>query len=349
MPATTPAQKIKLAVAAKNRSALPQHISPMLATLTDKAFDEDGWLYEVKWDGYRALAYCNGNEADMMSRNNKSFNQKFYPVLEALKAWNVHAVVDGEIIVADDKGISNFNDLQNWRSGADGELIYYLFDLLWLNGKNMMDIPLTARRKALEAIIPEEGIIRLSQTFDATGTSFFALAEQMQLEGIIAKKANSHYTPGLRSKEWLKIKTEKRQEMVIGGYTVNQDTSKTFSTLLVGWYEKGKLQFLSPVGTGFSDKLQKELLKKFEALKTEKCPFVTKPDFNKPSRFRPNPPKAKVQWLKPKLVAEVSYRELTKDGALRHPSFKGLREVKNAKEVVQEKEVITKVIAQTPE
>jgi bifunctional non-homologous end joining protein LigD len=170
----------------------------------------------------------------------------------------------------------------------------------------------------------------------------------MHLEGIIAKKANSIYTPGLRSREWLKIKTEKRQELVIGGYTVNENTSKKFSALLVGWYDNGKLQFISPVGTGFSDKLQAELLAKFKPIETNICPFAVEPEYNKPSRFRPNPPKASVHWLQPFLVAEVSYREMTKEGALRHPSFKGLREDKNAKEVVREKAAPTETLVKTP-
>jgi bifunctional non-homologous end joining protein LigD len=317
----------------------PGKLPPMLATLVDKPFDEAGWLFEVKWDGYRAIAYCNGDQVDVMSRNNKSFNDKFYPVHAALKAWNINAVVDGEIIVVNEKGISDFSDLQNWRSEDDGPLVYYVFDILWLDGKSLVSLPLIERKKILASIVPGNGMIKLSENFNATGTEFFSLAEQMNLEGIIAKKENSLYLPGTRSKDWLKIKTEKRQELVIGGYTVNENTSKKFSALLTGWYENGQLRFISPVGTGFSDKTQADLLQKFKPLKTKECPFAEIPEYNKPSRFRPNPPKAEVQWLQPFLVAEVSYREMTKDGALRHPSFKGLREDKNASEIVREKTI----------
>jgi bifunctional non-homologous end joining protein LigD len=153
------------------------------------------------------------------------------------------------------------------------------------------------------------------------------------LEGIIAKKVDSIYVPGIRSKDWLKIKTEKRQEAIIGGYTKNENTSKQFSALLLGVYENGELVSIGPVGTGFTDKLQTEILEKCKPLVTPVCPFREVPDYNKPSRFRPNPPKATVTWVNPVLVCEISYREKTKDGAIRHPSFKGLREDKSAKDI----------------
>ena len=169
----------------------------------------------------------------------------------------------------------------------------------------------------------------------------------MHLEGIIAKKIASTYKPGFRTKEWLKIKTQQRQEMVIGGYTKNENTSRQFSALLMGVYDdKGDFNFVTPVGTGFSNKLQTELLQKFKPIIVKDCPFKTVPDYNKPSRFRPNPPKATVTWVKPKLIAEISYAEQTNDGAIRHPSFEGLREDKNAKEVTTEKEKSTTAIIQ---
>lgn len=318
------------------KTSFPQDVKPMLATLIDKPFDDDGWMYEVKWDGYRAIAYLHEGKVELRSRNNKSFDEKFYPLLQALKAWKVNAVIDGEVIVVNDKGFPDFGDLQNWRSEADGHLAFYAFDILWHEGKNKMELPLVERRALLKEILPDHPVIKLSETFDASGSRFFSLAEEMQLEGIMAKRADSLYVPGSRSKDWLKIKTEKRQEAIIGGYTINENISKPFSALLLGLYEDGKLISIGPVGTGFSVQLQKDMLKRFQKLKTTKCPFETIPDFNKPSRFRPNPPKASVVWLKPEVVCEISYRELTKDKALRHPSFKGLREDKSAKDVVWE-------------
>ena len=322
------------------RSAFPSNIKPMLATLVDKPFNEEGWLYEVKWDGYRALAFINNGTVEVRSRNNKSFNEKFYPVYDALKQWKINIVVDGEIVVVNEKGISDFEDLQTWRSEADGDLVYYLFDILWLNGKSLMNIPLKERKEILQEIMPEShGIIKLSANFEASGSEFFDLANKLGLEGIIAKKADSIYVPDLRTKDWLKIKIEKRQEAIIGGYTRNENTSKQFSALLMGVYENGELQFTGAVGTGFTDKMQTELLQKLKLLQTPKCPFKTEPDYNKPSRFRPNPPKATVTWVKPKLVAEISYRT-----GSRYPSFKGLREDKNVADVVREIPVHTSEI-----
>jgi bifunctional non-homologous end joining protein LigD len=337
MPAT---KKINISsLTGASKSAFPENLIPMLATLVDKPFDEPGWIYEVKWDGYRALAYLNNGEVNIRSRNNKSFNEKFYAVYNALLEWKTNAVVDGEIMVINNKGISDFSDLQAWRSEADGELIFYLFDILWLDGYDLVSLPLYKRKQVLQSIAPQSNIIRLSESFDTGATAFFEVAQRMNLEGMIAKKADSIYKPGFRSKDWLKIKTKNRQEMVIGGYTRNENTSRHFSALLMGLYDDdGDFNFVTPVGTGFSNKMQIELLQKFKPLITPICPFATVPDYNKPSRFRPNPPKAEVTWVKPKLVAEISFAEETKDGAIRHPSFEGLREDKNPNEVKREKQ-----------
>lgn len=330
------------------RCKFPAEIKPMLATLVDAPVEEEGWLYEIKWDGYRALGFINNGTVEIKSRNNKSFKEKFYPVYDALKKWKINAIVDGEIVVVNEKGIPDFSDLQSWRSEADGHLNFYLFDILWVDGVDVMNLPLTERKEILRFVVPPDEIIKLSENFDATGKEFFELADKMGLEGIMAKKAAGKYIPDLRTKEWLKIKTEKRQEAIICGYTKNENTSKQFSALLLGLYENGGLEFIGPVGTGFTNQLQKELLQKLKPLITPKCPFREVPDYNKPSRFRPNPPKAEVTWVKPKLVCEISYRELTKDGAIRHPSFKGLREDNNANEVVREKPIHTDdIIEQT--
>lgn len=326
------------------KQKFPRNISPMLATLVDKPFDAEGWVYEVKWDGYRALAYLDGGKVDIRSRNNKLFNEKFYPVYNALKELKLNAVLDGEIIVVNEQGISSFENLQGWRSEADGELKFYVFDVLWLNGYSLMQLPYTTRRKTLQRIIPDSTLVHLSQTFDSTGTEFFNVAKKMELEGIMAKKADSQYIPGTRSKEWLKIKVGKRHEVVVGGYTQNEGSSKAFSSLLVGMYENGILHYTGKVGTGFTSKVQKELMDKFRKLETNANPFDIEPDINKPSRFRPNPPKATVTWLKPRLVAEVSYAEITGDGTMRHPSFEGLREDKKATDVKPEKAKPAKAI-----
>jgi bifunctional non-homologous end joining protein LigD len=319
------------------KQKMPAGITPMLATLVDKPFDAEGWTYEVKWDGYRALAFLNKSKVELTSRNRKSFNEKFYPVHKALQELKLNAVLDGEIIVAGKTGLSNFGDLQNWRSETDGDLKFYVFDLLWYDGYSLMNLSLAERREKLKEIIPDHPLIHVSQSFESTGKEFFEAARKMQLEGIIAKKADSLYTPGIRTKEWLKIKISKRHEVVIGGYTRNEGSSKTFSALLVGVFEGDTFKYTGKIGTGFTDKLQKEMMLKMKKLVTTKNPFDEEPDINKPSRFRPNPPKAKATWLKPKLVCEVSYTEVTSDGVMRHPSFEGMRYDKNAKDVHAEK------------
>lgn len=312
-------------------------VQPMLATLVDKPFDEEGWLYEVKWDGYRAIAFLNEGKALLKSRNDKSFDEKFYPVLAALKKWKINAIVDGEVAVLNEKGISDFGSLQNWRSEADGALYYYVFDILWLDGKDLSRLPLRERRAILEATVPGNDIIRLSRAFEESGMQFFEAAKKMGLEGIIAKKADSLYEAGNRSKEWLKIKAGKRQEMVIGGFTKNDDTRKPFSALLAGVYENGQLLYTGKIGTGFNDKMQREMLKQFKKYIVKTPPFTEVPDINKPSRFRPDPPHATATWLKPVLVCEVSFTEMTSDGIMRHPSFEGMRTDKDATTVVKER------------
>lgn len=314
----------------------------MLATLVDKPFNADNWLYEVKWDGYRAMAFIEKGNVQLLSRNNKSFNDKYYPITQLLEHWNHNAVLDGEIVVLNDKGISDFGALQNWRSEVDGDLTYFVFDLLWYEGKSIMDMPFVERRTVLKEILPiNDDRLRLSETFHTSGVEFLNVATSLGLEGIIAKKESSTYIPNNRSKEWLKIKANKRQEVVIGGFTRNENTSKLFSSLLLGVFENGRFTYAGKVGTGFSDKLQKEMMVQFKPLIIEASPFETEPNINQLSRFRPKSVNATATWLKPELVCEIAFTEVTNDGVFRHPSFKGMRTDKDAKDVVMETEITT--------
>lgn len=319
------------------RSPIFKNVEPMLATLVNEPVSEEGWIYEMKWDGYRAVTYMQNGKVDVCSRNNKSFNEKFYPIREALQQWNIDAVVDGEIVMVNEQGVPDFGALQTWRSEDDGQLIYYLFDVLWVDGYSVTHLPLEERKELLKSITPKNNAhLRTSEILKDAGEEAFKHAKQLHLEGVMAKKSGSIYTIGKRTKDWLKVKTEKRQELIIGGYTHNEGSSKLFSALLLGIMEKGEFHFITPVGTGFNKKMQEEIIKKLRPFKTKTCPFSNVPDYNKPSRFRPNPPKATVTWIKPKLVAEISYREETSSGAIRQPSFKGLREDKKPAEVVRE-------------
>lgn len=313
-------------------------VAPMLATLVDKPFDDENWTYEVKWDGYRAVSFMKDGQVDMKSRNNKSFNEKFYPLYDELKTMDLNAVLDGEVVVLGKDGMANFGSLQNWRSEADGDLVYYVFDILWYNGKDLKGLPLVDRKMILREVLPPSKQVLLSDSFDTSGIAFLNEAKKLGLEGIMAKRKDSTYHIHDRSQDWLKIKANRRQEVVIGGFTLNEDSGKLFSSLLVGIYRGRKLIYTGKVGTGFNAKLQKEMMSLFKPLITGKSPFQVEPDVNKPSRFRPNPPHASVTWLKPELVCEVSFTEMTNDGVMRHPSFDGMRGDKNAKKVILEQE-----------
>lgn len=332
------------------KSKILTEVKPMLATLVNEPFDKPGWTYEVKWDGYRALAYIRKGKSELLSRNLKSFTEKYYPLATVMDSWSFDAVLDGEILVIGKDGKANFSALQNWRSEADGELVYYAFDLLWYDGRDITGLPLSERQAILKEMLPANNDhVRLSQVFEGNGVEFFEAAQKMGLEGIMAKKADSTYAIDARSKDWLKIKVNQRQEVVIGGFTRNEGTAKQFSSLLLGVYDHGKFEYVGKVGTGFSDKKQKEMMALFEPLITDTIPFDTKPDVNKPSRFRPNPPRATATWLKPELVCEVSFIEVTSDGVFRHPSFEGMRTDKKAKEVVREIASDTAAVTKTNE
>jgi len=330
------AADIKLLLKKAPASVFPARLAPMLATLVDNPFDRQGWIYEVKWDGYRALAFLNKGSVELKSRNDKSFNKKFYPVTRALKDWEINAVIDGEIVVVGENGIADFESLQNWRSEADGYLLYYVFDILWLEGRDLTGLPLTERKKILKSLVPEYSIIKMSDSFEESGLKFFEAAKKMGLEGIMAKRADSPYHAGVRTRDWLKIKAKKRQEMVIGGFTKNEASSRLFSALLVGVFDGKKLVYSGKVGTGFSDHTRRELMTRFHKLIINKSPFAELPDINKPTRFQHKPPRATATWLKPELVCEVTFREMTADGVMRHPSFEGMRTDKKASDVVRE-------------
>jgi bifunctional non-homologous end joining protein LigD len=294
----------------------------MLATLTDEPFDDAGWIYEIKWDGYRAVSYLNKGSVEILSRNNLSFTEKYAEVTDALKNWKINAVIDGEIVAMNDEGIASFQQLQNFATrGEKTHLVYYLFDILWLDGKDLTNLTLLERKTILQNIVPEDdSVIKYSDHIEEKGIAFFKLGTDKGLEGIMAKKADSTYTPDFRTKLWLKIKNNKRLEAIICGFTEGRKSRKHFGALVLGKYEGDKLIYIGHTGTGFNEKSLNEVQKKLAPLVTGTMPFDKKPKTNMP-----------VTWVNPKLVCEIKFSEITDEGILRHPVFMGLREDKDAK------------------
>ena len=324
---------------------VPAAVKPMKATLVDEPFDQPGWMYEIKWDGYRAIAILNERQSIITSRNNLVFEQ-FRPINELLESWDINVVLDGEIVALNEQGTADFGALQNWRNKKNALLAFYVFDILWYNGRDLTGLPLRSRREILDAVLPKDSeLIRPSQVFEVGGIEFFEAAKKMGLEGIIAKRADSLYTSDARSREWLKVKAKRRQEVVIAGFTRNEGTGKYFSALAIGVHDqRGVLRYIGKVGTGFNDARQKEMMQLFEPLITKESPFDIEPDVDEPSQFRPRRLGAKATWLKPLLVCEVEFAEITSDGKVRQASFKGMRTDKDPKDVVMEIEADTEDI-----
>ena len=297
----------------------------MLATLTDEPFDSPEWVFEVKWDGYRAIAQ-KGNEVRLLSRNNQLFNAKFPSIAQELKKISRKFLLDGEIVILDKQGRSHFQLLQNYQRRKVGTPYYYLFDILSYEGKDLTSLPLLERKKILQKLLKsaKPKFLRFSDHVQEKGKAFFKKATSMGLEGIIAKRADSTYQHR-RSRDWLKIKGRPRQEVVIGGFTAPRGSRKKFGALLVGVYEKEKLRYVGHVGGGFNEKSLVEVDHQLRKRIQKRCPFSQTPH-----------PNAPVTWVKPELVCEVAFAEWTEEGILRQPIFEGMRTDKSPKKVVRE-------------
>ncbi|MCE3045061.1 DNA ligase D [Legionella sp. 16cNR16C] len=326
-------KKYKLALPAR---PFLQNCPVELATLTNKAPISDDWLHELKFDGYRIIAYKRHSQIQLLSRNQLDWTRKFPNVVDALKNLPVdNIIVDGEITVLDENSRSSFQLLQNAMSnGAQTHFTYYLFDLLYLDQYDTRSLPLLERKKLLAALLEDaEESLRYSDHILGDGENVFKQSCDFNLEGIISKDIHSSYQ-GKRSRKWLKIKCSKRQEFVIGGFTKSEKNRTGFRSLLLGVYdENGQLNYCGKVGTGFTEASLKSIARQLEPLQMAKNPFNT------------NPPGVRSStWVKPELIAEVEFSEWTDDGHLRHPSFKGLRLDKMAKEIRNEEEIPLKKI-----
>lgn len=310
-----------------SKTAMPTFVAPMLATLVKQPFSNPDWLFEIKWDGYRALAFIKHGTVQLKSRSKNVWNQKFPEIVKDLQTIGGTAILDGELVVLDSKGRSRFQLMQNYEKDGKGTLCYYVFDLLYKDGHDLRQLPLIERKEILKKFLKDLSLplIRFSDHVINDGEQFFKEASKHNLEGIIGKKIVSTYQ-SRRSPDWVKIKTVLRQEVVICGFTAPRGTRKKFGALLVGINDKEKgLQYAGHVGGGFNAALLQTVYKKLQPLIQKKSPFKNPPKANAP-----------VTWVKPKLVCEVSFAEWTEDNIMRQPIFQGLRDDKPAKAVVQE-------------
>jgi bifunctional non-homologous end joining protein LigD len=318
---------------------LPEFVEPMKAQLVDSIRPGE-WIYEIKFDGYRALALRGGSETRILSRNQKDLGKKFTKIRDSIAALDVQdAIIDGEIVALDDKGRPSFQLLQGFDMGlVRPPIVFYAFDLLRLNGQDLRSWPIEERKAKLAALLKRPPTdIRYSASFTQNIDELLSRVRELSLEGLIGKRAGSKYD-SKRSGAWIKIKLYQQGSFVIGGYTQPAGERKHMGALLVGVNENGKLKFAGRVGTGFSEKLLEALSLELNKIAVKSCPF-----FNLPATGRGLDPGLTVAemkrciWVKPSMVCKVKFTEWTRDDRLRQPVFLGLREDKNASEVIREK------------
>lgn len=311
---------------------MPPFVKPMLAKLSTLPADESQWAFEVKWDGIRAMARCAPGRLNLLTRNQID-RTTHYPELSVLKeALGSHtAMLDGEIVTFDEQGRPSFQGLASHADAGARLASYMVFDLLWLDGESLLDVPYLERRERLFELELHGERVQVPGHFIGTGTALLAASKEQQLEGIVAKRLDSLYVPGGRGGDWLKIKNVSSQELVIGGWLPGQKgRSGRLGALLLGYYEPSEdgttvLRYAGRVGTGFNDRELERLATKLGARTRKTTPFVG------------TQPPREARFVRPDLVAEIEFREWTRDEMLRHPSYKGLREDKNALEVVRER------------
>jgi bifunctional non-homologous end joining protein LigD len=320
------------------KAPMPARMAPMLASISERAFSDPNWLFEIKWDGVRALAWIEDGELTLRARSGSDITSQ-YPELAGLKeAFTARqAIIDGEIAVLDERGHSNFEKLQermhvrNPSSTLISQypVIYFAFDLLYGDGYDLRGAPLLERKQLLQRLLHSSERIRFSDHQLEKGKELFDLAKQNNLEGIVAKRIDSRYVSE-RSANWLKLKTSKNLDAVVGGWTAPRGAGTPLGSLLLGLYEGKKLRFIGHAGSGFDANMHKQVAAKLTELESSKCPFDQVPETNE-----------KATWVKPVLVARVRFSGWTQENRLRHPVFQGLREDKKPEECIWESEVVT--------
>ncbi|TEA59621.1 DNA ligase D [Pseudomonas sp. CH235] len=319
-------------LAGAHKARIPAQLKPQLATLVESAPEGD-WQYEIKFDGYRIMARIDQDEVQLFTRNGHDWTHKLPKQAQALATLGLESAwLDGEMVVADADGVPDFQALQNaFDSGRSENIVYYLFDLPYLNGVDLREVPVEERRAALATVLKthQDPLLRFSEAFDETPQALLNSACQMRMEGLIGKRLGSPYV-SRRSSDWIKLKCKHRQEFVIVGYTDPKGARSSFGALLLGLHDRdsGELRYAGKVGTGFNETTLKSILAQLKRLRVKK-PAVANP----PTGFEAKG----VHWLKPSLLAEVAFAEMTQDGSVRHAVFHGLREDKPAKDITEER------------
>lgn len=299
----------------------------MLATLIGEPFDDPDWLFETKWDGYRVIAKIDDGKVTLLSRRGTAITRDYPGIAAALAKLKRarQAVIDGELVALDSRGRSRFQLLQNARN-ARARLVYYVFDLLFLNGRDLRRTPLVERKRLLKSLLTAGRVVRFSRHLKRNGKAAFRAARRHGSEGVMAKRAQGLYISGKRSREWLKIKTALRQEVVIVGYTRPQRSRQYFGALVLAVRKANKWQYVGRAGTGFDRDSLKFIHAKLVPLRSARKPIDAE-----------IPGERTTTWVRPRLVGEVKFTEWTADGQMRHPAFMGLRTDKPARNVVREK------------
>jgi len=298
---------------------------PMLATLVDEPFDSKEWVYETKWDGFRLIAEVKRLSVRLFSRNGIDVTARYAEIAQALRAVIEPCVLDGELVALDAKGRSRFQLLQNALRDERTRLQYCVFDLLFLGGRDVRRKPLLERKRLLKQMLPRTGLLRYSEHIKEKGIALFEKAKQAGLEGVMAKHAAGLYYSGKRTREWLKFKAMKEQEVVIVGYTAPRRSRKYFGALVLAVRQGSHWRYVGHAGTGFDQEMLQSLYKTMQPLKTKAKPVIAKVK-----------DEAQTTWLRPWLVGEVKFTEWTDRGEMRHPVFLGLRSDKKATDVIRE-------------
>jgi bifunctional non-homologous end joining protein LigD len=294
----------------------------MLAKETDKPFSDKQWLFEIKWDGYRAISEITKDKVELYSRNSNSFNTSYPIIVDELKKIKQQVVLDGEVVVLNEKGKSDFQLLQQYGDNPQQPLCYYVFDLLSVDGKSIYDLPLIERKKLLKTIIKKNAVIKYSDHVLENGIDFFKAAQKQDLEGIMAKKIDSQYYPGVRTGNWLKIKHHKSADVVIVGFTQPRRTREYFGALVLAIKTKNGFKYAGHTGSGFNQKSLKETYSLLKPLVRKDSPLNEIVKTNMP-----------VTWVEPKYICEVKYTEWTNEGSMRHPIFLRIRDDKSIKDI----------------